>query len=213
VLVEEVAARVRAEQFNGVLRNTPWIMLAMIVSAAVLVTSLWPSDSRSAAVAWALFMIIPAALLLVKSLRARAQPRSVTASPRATRIATINASVFRALWALVPMLFLQSAPDQAKLIVATLCAGMMCAGAFALGSMPVAAIVFADLVLGGSASALIQTGEPIYALFAVLLFIFACSTARSAVDHAMLLAERAVAHRISNRTPPNGCGRRMRRAA
>ncbi|SDR61896.1 PAS domain S-box-containing protein/diguanylate cyclase (GGDEF) domain-containing protein [Rhizobiales bacterium GAS113] len=192
-LTEEVAARIRAEQFNGVLRNTPWIMLAMIFNAAVLVASLWQSDSRNIVTAWAVFVIIPAAFVLAKSLRAKAQPKRPTASRRAMRVTATNAAVFGALWALVPILFLQSAPDQAKLIIATLCAGMMCAGAFALGSMPVAAIIFADLILGGSASALLRMGDPFYALFAALLFIFACSTARSAIDHATLLAERAIA--------------------
>jgi diguanylate cyclase (GGDEF)-like protein/PAS domain S-box-containing protein len=192
-LTEEVAARIRGEQFNGVLRNTPWIILAMIANAAVLVASLWQSADRDAVIVWALFVVIPAGFVLAKSLRAKARPRRPTVSPRAMRITTLNAAVLGMLWALVPILFLNSAPGQAKVIVATLCAGMMCAGAFALGSMPVAAIVYADLILGGAASALLQTGETFYALLAALLFVFACSTARSAIDHATLLAERAIA--------------------
>jgi diguanylate cyclase (GGDEF)-like protein len=192
-LEEPVAGRVRAEQFNGALRNTPWIMLAMIFNAAVLVTSLWHSDDRAAVIAWAFFVVVPATLMLVRSLQARAKPKRSSASMRAIRVTVTNAAVFGALWAIVPILFLHSAPIEAKLIIATLCAGMMCAGAFALGSMPAAAILFADLMLGGSAVALLNTGDAIYALFAALLFIFACSTARSSIDQALLAAERAVA--------------------
>ncbi len=198
-LDEPIAGRVRAEQFNGVLRNTPWIMLAMIFNAAVLVASLWQSAERAKVLAWALFVVIPAGLVLLRSLRARAQPKRASVSERAVRVTVTNAAVLAALWALVPMLFLQSAPADAKLIVATLCAGMMCAGAFALGSMPAAAIIFADLILGGSAAALIQTGEPVHLLFAALLFTFACSTAKSAIDQALLCAERAVAQSESDR--------------
>jgi diguanylate cyclase len=198
-LEEPVAARIRAEQFNGVLRNTPWIMLAMIFNAAVLVASLWQSDDRIKVIAWALFVVIPAGIVLARSLQAKAQPRRASVSGRAIRITVTNAAMLGTLWALVPILFLQSSPTEAKLIIATLCAGMMCAGAFALGSMPTAAIIFADLILGGSTVALLHTGDPFYALFAALLFIFACSTARSAIDHALLAAERAVAQCESDR--------------
>jgi diguanylate cyclase (GGDEF)-like protein len=192
-LEEEVAGRVRAEQFNGVSRNTPWILLAMLFAAAVLVVSLWPSDQRVMVVAWTLFMTIPSSLLLVRSLQARRRPKRESVSGRAVRVTVINAAVFGALWALVPILFFEHAPVDAKLVVATLCAGMMCAGAFALGSMPAAAIIFADLILGGSAVVLIHASEPIYALFAALLFIFACSTVKNAIDQAKLGAERVLA--------------------
>jgi hypothetical protein len=172
-LDDAAAARVRLEQFKGVLRNTPWIMLAMIFNAVVLVASLWQSDDRIRVLAWAMFVVVPASLVLAKTLRAGAQPKRDGVSRRAIRVTVINTAVLGALWALVPILFLQSAPAEAKLIIATLCAGMMCAGAFALGSMPAAAIIFADLILGGSAVALLHTGDPFYALFAALMFIFA----------------------------------------
>ncbi|MFI5013686.1 MAG: putative bifunctional diguanylate cyclase/phosphodiesterase [Hyphomicrobiales bacterium] len=192
-LDEAVAARIRFEQFKGVLRNTPWIMLAMIFNAFVLVASLWQSDDRISVIGWAMFVVIPASLVLARTLRGRARSSRAGVSRRAIRITVTNAAVLGAFWALVPILFLQSAPAEAKLIIATLSAGMMCAGAFALGSMPAAAIIFADLILGGSAVSLLHTGDPFYALFAALMFIFACSTARSSIDQAMLLVERAVA--------------------
>jgi diguanylate cyclase (GGDEF)-like protein len=193
VLADDVAGRVRAEQFNGVLRNTPWIVLAMIFNAAVLVVSLWKSHDQAEVLMWAVFAVFPACLVLARSLQTRRQPKRSSVSARAIRVTVTNAAVLGTVWALVPILFLESAPADARLVVATLCAGMMCAGAFALGSMPIAAMVFADLILGGSVVALLHTAEPIYALFAALLFIFACSTARSAIDHALLAAERAVA--------------------
>src|SRR5262249_11988898 len=154
-----------------------------------LVASLWQSSERAKVIAWAFFVVTPATLMLVRSLQARAKPKRESASVRAIRITATNAGIFGSLWALVPILFLQISPNEAKLIIATLGAGMMCAGAFALGSMPAAAILFADLMLGGSTVALLNTGDPFYALFAALLFIFACSTARSSIDQALLTAE------------------------
>jgi diguanylate cyclase len=198
-LEEPLAGLVRAEQFNGALRNTPWIMLAMIFNALVLLASLWPSDDRIKALAWASFVIIPASLMLTRSLGARARARRQSVSKRAVRVAVMNAAVLGTLWALVPILFLQNASGDARLIIATLCAGMMCAGAFALGSLPAAAILYADLILGGSAVTLVPIGEPVYLLFASLLFIFGCSTARSSIDQALLAAERVVARREADR--------------
>src|SRR6516165_9357109 len=119
-LEEPMAGRVRAEQFNGVLRNTPWILLAMIFNAVVLMASFWPSDRRVNAIAWALFVVMPASVLLFKSLRAQAAPPRQIVSPRAIRITVTNAAVLGGLWALVPILFLDSAPGESKLIIATL---------------------------------------------------------------------------------------------
>ncbi|CCV11641.1 hypothetical protein [Mesorhizobium sp. STM 4661] len=65
--VEPLAGRIRAEQVSIVLRNTPLVMVANILNAAVFVMALWGSPEQTEAILWASGIIVAAAVVGLKA--------------------------------------------------------------------------------------------------------------------------------------------------
>src|SRR6185436_19815284 len=82
------------------------------------------------------------------------------ASRRAIRRAIANGAVLGAIWAVVPAAWFVGAPIQVQLFVACLTAGMMSGGAFVLATVPMAAMSYVALMVGGALIALLQQPTP-----------------------------------------------------
>jgi diguanylate cyclase (GGDEF)-like protein/PAS domain S-box-containing protein len=153
----EAAGRMRSVQIGAVRKYTPWMMLASIGNALVIIAAFWSSAWQLHIALWATIVIGLAVFVLSrwKGQTVEAAPR--VASRRGIRSMTINSAVFGALWGMVPALTYSSATADQRILLIGISAGMMCGSGFALSTVAPACIAFAGLVAFGSMIGLTAT--------------------------------------------------------
>ncbi len=188
VVEESVAGRVRAEQVASIARFTPWMMLANVLNAAILLSAKWQTPQFPLALLWALVVCGLAAFVYVRWLAGRKHPGRHSVSVRVIHRMLRNAIVLGALWAMVPLLFFPDEPGTDQFIVTCLCAGMMCGGAIAFGRIPVVAVTWTVLVFAGSAIAVLRNQQPLEWQVVLLLVIYTLVIIRGVIANAILFA-------------------------
>jgi diguanylate cyclase (GGDEF)-like protein len=152
----DCAARLQAEQFAALRRNTPGMMAANIGNALALLATFRDTPLATRALLWTVSVLLVSGLIFLRA-RRRPAPRRETGVPsRVGRRALVNALVLGSLWAAVPPLFFLEATAGARLMVISLSAGMLFGGAFALARAPLAATFFAGPIALASAFTLLS---------------------------------------------------------
>jgi len=188
VISAAVAGRMRAEQIGAILHYLPWMMLANASNALVLVAALWSSPDRLWAVGWASGVLVYSGLYALRTLRRR--PVKVeTVSERTIRRAVRNAFVLGCVWAMLPLLFFQSASSGGQLIIACLSAGMLGGGSFAFATLPIAAVAFATPLFLASAVAIARSGDQTYLLVAILMIVYTLIILRGVITYALQMMQ------------------------
>jgi diguanylate cyclase (GGDEF)-like protein len=189
----EAAGRMRSVQIGAVRKYTPWMMLASIYNALVIVIAFWSSQWRSTTVMWAMFVIALAGFVLLRRHQQGQKPTPTKASLRGIRSITVNSAAFGALWGVIPALTYGSAtPDQRTLLIC-ICAGMMCGSGFALSTIAPACIAFAGLVAVGSLIGVAGTPGQTSFLVATLSISYMAVIVSSALMLAKTVRERVLA--------------------
>ncbi len=165
------AARLRAQRFSSVVRQTPGMMVANICNALVLVVALWGTPQQVAGICWcaALFSIVA---LIWRPNRSQGKRRSDNQRSSATVRAAVNALALGLCWAAAPLLFFQAATPGGRILITCLSSGMLCGGAFALATIPFAAVAFTSPIAVASFLVLIQSSEREYWLAAGVLGVY-----------------------------------------
>lgn len=189
-LSPEDAAHARGDQISSICRYTRGMMVVNILSAIVFVAGELPSADAEWAMAWGFAIVVFASYHYLKATRPRT-PVTQT-SERTVRRAVGSAFKLGALWALLPLVFFPSASQPVQLIIICLCTGLVCGGAFVLGSIPIAAICFMMPIIGGMAYAFLGRSDPLYALVALLMFLYFFVLIRAVVSHGQEMLERMV---------------------
>ena len=165
------AARLRAEQYSVVLRQTPRMMLANVCNALVLAIDFWGTSQFIFALYWAAAVFSASGYIYFRHRRRRHSPRSAS-QHHATRRATLNALALGLCWAVLPLLFFQEASPGTQLLIACLCAGMLYGGALALATIPFAALAFVAPVALASLVTLIRSHDGHHLLIAAVLAVY-----------------------------------------
>jgi len=165
------AARLRAEQFSGILRQTPGMMLANVCNALVLVVDFWGTRQFVSALYWAAAVFSVSGYIYFRHRRRRRAPRSASHS-HAARRATLNALALGLCWAALPLFFFEEAGPGTRLLIACLSAGMLYGGALALASIPFAAMAFVAPVAFACFVTLIHGHDSHYLLIAAVLGVY-----------------------------------------
>jgi diguanylate cyclase len=186
---EIVEGRIRAEQINNIKRYLPWILLANVCNALVLVGALWASPLRQLAIGWSSVIVL---LVVYYGYRHRgtAGGKSNHASARTITRSIRNSLVHGSVWASLPLLFFADAPPGGQVIIACLCAGMLGGGAFVLASIPAAAIAFTAPIVVASAISIGRSGDTAYVLVAVLMISYISVLWRGIYVYASQLVKR-----------------------
>ena len=120
-----LAGRLRAAQIEVVNGYTPWMMLACIVNAGVLVGAMLNTPKFAWSLVWASFVCPAAAFVYLRWWRGRGLPQRASVSVRATHRAIVNAAMYGLIWGLAPIFFFSGQSQSADLVIVCLCAGMM----------------------------------------------------------------------------------------
>jgi hypothetical protein len=195
---DAVEGRIRAEQINSIKRYLPWILLANVCNASVLVAALWFSPRRHLAIVWAATILIFCIYYGYRHWNAaRTSPSYV--SRRAIVRAARNALLLGSAWATMPLMFFANASPGGQVIMACLCAGMLGGGAFALAGIPAAAIAFTAPIVIASAITIGRSGDVAYFLVAVLMISYISVLWRGIYVHASHIARRVAAQVTAER--------------
>jgi C4-dicarboxylate-specific signal transduction histidine kinase len=193
------AARLRAEQFSVVLRQTPGMMLANVCNAFVLVVDFWGTRQFVFAICWATAVFSVSGYIYFRHRRRRQAPRPANQS-HAVRRATLNALALGLCWAALPLIFFQEAGPGTRLLIACLCAGMLYGGALALASIPFAAVAFVAPVAFASFVALIRGHDSHYLLIAAVLCVYTWVLLRGVFISAEQLRTRVMTQIVTEQT-------------
>ncbi|RWI31460.1 MAG: EAL domain-containing protein [Mesorhizobium sp.] len=189
---EPLAGRIRAEQVNIVLRNTPLGMVANILNAATFVMALWGSPDQTKAILWASVVIAAAGFV---GLRARSSFRSVkprSVSRRTTQNLVRNAFLFGTWWGALPILFFSGATSAAQVVITCLSAGMIAGGAASFYTIPIAAIAYTLPIFVGSAVAIVWVEDAVNLPVAILIVSYATTLFRAVLAHASEFTQRFI---------------------
>jgi C4-dicarboxylate-specific signal transduction histidine kinase len=193
------AARLRAERFSVVLRQTPGMMLANVCNALVLVVDFWGTRQFNSALYWATAVFAVSGYIYFRHRRRRRAPRSASQS-HAARRATLNALALGLCWAALPLFFFQDASPGTQLLIACLSAGMLYGGALALASIPFAAMAFVGPVALASFVTLIRGHDNHYLLIAVVLGVYTWVLLRGVFVSAEQLRARVMTQIVTEQT-------------
>ena len=193
------AARLRAEQFSGVLRQTRAMMLANVCNALVLVVDFWGTRQFISALYWATAVFCVSGYIYDRHRRRRRGPRSISQS-HAARRATLNALALGLCWAALPLFFFQEASPGSRLLIACLSAGMLYGGALALASIPSAAVAFVAPVAFACFVTLTRGRDGHYLLIAAVLGVYTWVLLRHVFISAEQLRTRVMTQIVTEHT-------------
>ncbi len=166
---ESLAPAFRAKQLRVVLRMTPLTMLANLLNALLVVATFWGSANHWLLGGWMLLV----GLAAIQGMRTQwRRPARPTASRRALRHATLQASLLALLWGILTVLLFPHASGPQQLFLATLITGMMSAGGFALATLPVAGTAWVLILTLASFAAIMLAEFALAASVGSLLIIY-----------------------------------------
>jgi diguanylate cyclase (GGDEF)-like protein/PAS domain S-box-containing protein len=169
---DAAAGESRARHLEASARLTPLVALANLLNASMLIVALAGSVPGLELSVWAGMLGLSCAYLMSTWWRHRGVPVR-SASPRAVWRATWQAGVISSVWAVVPWLWLPLATPSQQLMIGVLTSGVLCAGAFVLATLLPASLTFVVVLGGATIAALLRTGDPVLALLAVMVVIYA----------------------------------------
>jgi len=204
-VTEGIAARFRWAQLEALKRHAGAMAAANIFNAAILALALWETPLRGLSLVWG--AAVAACVLSYVFSRwhggRRPRARERGASAGTVRRAVRNSFCLGVVWGAMPVLMLDGAPAEARLIIACLCSGMMGGGAFVLATLPAAAIgMIAPLAIGVIVALAREEGvaaAPLVALIAVYCAILVMAVFSHSLDAMKRVVSRVEIERLSRR--------------
>jgi diguanylate cyclase (GGDEF)-like protein len=185
-----LSGKIRAAQISAIGTYTPWMMLANIFNASVVVIAFYGSAYQTRAVLWALPVIGLSLFVARKWLSTRKKSKPKTVSVKAIKSAILNAAMLGSLWGISGPLLYPFADSDGKLVLICVLAGMLCGSGFALSTVPAAAITFAGTIAVGMVAAIALTPSLSSGLIFMMSVIYVAIIARSSMSLSRLLSDR-----------------------
>ncbi len=189
---DQAAGFIRAQQMALVLRHSPSTLLANACNATILAIGLWQSPDRPFVLLWAVIVVGCAIFFGIKARLSWRVTKPQFVSGRAIHRLLRNAFLFGIAWGIVPAAFFENAGSGGQLIITCLSAGMLAGGALAFATIPVAAIAFTAPIFIGTAICLIQHGDFVYLLVAVLVVVYGAMLMRGVFAYAFEFTRRLI---------------------
>jgi diguanylate cyclase (GGDEF)-like protein len=162
-------ARLRARQIQALTRFTPIALVVNVVNAILVGYIAIPVASPVSITIWTFAIAILMLLGFLAWFVRRNLPPRETASVRALRHATVQATILGALWGFAPVAWFAASDLSAQLVISAVVTGMICAGGFALATVERAAAGYVVTLALGALTALLSSSNPHALVLAALL--------------------------------------------
>lgn len=189
---ETLAGRIRAEQIYTFQSYAPYVLMANLINALVLILSFSKSNLQTAAFIWAGVLATFVAYAYLQWRITRSNTRRTYETKTAARKPIIESWIHGCIWAAFPLLFMGSDAPGTQLIVIAITIGMLSAGAASLATVPSAVVAFTMPITIASLVSYNVHNLPFAALLSLLVSLFSFVIVRAAFAQAYLFASRIV---------------------
>jgi len=192
------AAEIRARHLQEMVALTPLAVSIGLLDGVLLIAGLGEFGIANGSLWW-LAALTSLSMLVLARWRLQRDRRSIRASVRAMRRASLYSSIFALIWCVPPLLWVPIADPWQQMMIALVTLGVLGGGAFLLSSVPRAALSMVAVLGTASAVTLLLSPNPLrgwlLALLATYLVVVIVSTLwMSVVATARLVSERHASH-------------------
>jgi diguanylate cyclase (GGDEF)-like protein/PAS domain S-box-containing protein len=190
---QAMEGRVRAQQIAAVLQTTPVTVMANGANMAILGVAY-----HGLVMPWLMWgWILAVTGVCLFSIRAwwrwRGGLRFRSASTRAMRRATMQATALGGLWGLAPAALFPLGGGGNQILVASITTGMICGGGFMLAPVPRAALGYMGALTLGGVAALLLSASPTHVYLALLLAVYLVAVVAGVLSTSRNLRARLIA--------------------
>ena len=138
----ELAGVVRAHQLASVATLVPAIMMAQLISGAVLLMAFWSSGADQLLGLWATALCFACGATMLRNVRSKSTHDLKTRSKRSIERMARGSAILGIIWGVVPIIVVPNADSVGHMTLGTIMVAMAFAGCFLLARIPSAAFGF-----------------------------------------------------------------------
>ena len=171
---DKIAGVIRAKQLQSVAALVPTIMLAQLISGAVLLVVFWNSEADKFLSLWATALCFCSGGTMLRSVRGHEVHKLKTRSQAAINRLARASAISGILWGIVPLIVMPFTDPIGHMALGVIIVAMCFAGGFLLARVPSAAFAFVLPIMLGHVVGMQLQDEYVHDLMAVLTLVYAC---------------------------------------
>lgn len=168
----ELAGSIRANQLASVATLMPAIMMAQLVSGAVLLLAFWYSGAEQLLGIWATALCFVCGATMLRSVRATEIRKLKVRSKRSIDRMARGSGILGVLWGVVPVIIVPSTGSVGHMALGIIMAAMGFAGGFLLARVPSAAYAFILPLMIGHIFGMQLADNSVYDLLSILTLVY-----------------------------------------
>ncbi len=168
----ELAGSIRANQLASVSTLIPAIMMAQLISGAVVLLAFWASTADKLLGLWATALCFLCGATMLRNVRGQKTQKLKTRSKRSIDRMAHGAALLGILWGILPILVVPFSDEIGHMTLGIVMAAMSFAGGFLLSRIPIAAFAFILPVVIGHIIGMQIIENNIYDLLSVLTLVY-----------------------------------------
>lgn len=168
----EFAGSIRANQLASVATLIPAIMMAQLISGAVVLLAFWMTTADKLLGLWATALCFLCGAIVLRTIRNVETQKLKTRSKRSVDRMAHGAALLGTLWGVLPIMVVPFSDAVGHMTLGIIMAAMTFAGGFLLSRIPSAAFAFIAPVVLGNIIGMQIVDNNIYALLSVLTLVY-----------------------------------------
>ena len=172
VVPDELAGIVRANQLASVAALVPAIMMANLISGAVLLMAFWSGGADQLLGLWATALCFACGATMLRNVRSKGAQALKTRSKRSIDRMARGSAILGIIWGVVPIIIVPNSDSIGHMALGTIMVAMAFAGCFLLARIPSAAFGFVLPIMIGYMFGMQIQGTSVYGLLAILSMVY-----------------------------------------
>lgn len=172
IVPDELAGIVRAHQLASVSTLVPAIMMAQLISGAVLLMAFWSSGADQLLGLWATALCFACGATMLRNVRSKHAQKLKTRSKRSLERMARGSAILGIIWGVVPIIIVPNSDSIGHMALGTIMVAMSFAGCFLLSRIPSAAFGFVLPIMIGYMFGMQIEGNSVYGLLAILSMVY-----------------------------------------
>jgi len=168
----ELQGIIRANQLASVSTLIPAIMMAQLISGAVVLLAFWASAADQLLGLWATALCFLCGATMLRTIRGEEARHLKTRSKRSLDRMAHGAALLGTLWGILPIMVVPFSDVVGHMALGIIMAAMAFAGGFLLSRIPSAAFAFIVPVIIGHIIGMQIMGSSVYDLLSILMLVY-----------------------------------------
>lgn len=168
----ELAGAIRANQLATVATLVPAIMMAQLISGAVVLLAFWSTGADQLLGLWATALCFLCGATMLRSIRGQEARKLKTRSKRSIDRMSRGSAFLGCIWGVVPIIIVPYSDSVGHMVLGTIMAAMAFAGGFLLARIPSAAFAFVLPLMVGHIIGMQLMNNSVYDLLSVLTLVY-----------------------------------------